>query len=294
MCAVCMGRHEAVPEISVLMGVYYRRESLDLLRRSIQSILEQSFSNFEFLICDDGSSEAARTYIRAAAEKDSRIRIIERHDMFTLSAKLNICLQAARGPFIARMDDDDCAHLDRFEKQLTFMQDRPELSFVGSNVELWNNGQRVGIRKLPEHPEVQNFLFTQPYVHPAMMFRRTVLLDAGGYSEDKYCILCEDYDLLLRLYEKGCHGANLQECLLDYTIPDTAKGSRKMKHRWNETVTRYRRFRDLHLLPGALPYVVKPIAVGVLPDFMLPKIKRWKYRKHSNTCQEVEDNVSYR
>lgn len=289
MCAVCMGRHEGAPEISVLMGVYYRRESLELLRRSIQSILEQGFSSFEFLICDNGSSEAARAYIRGAAEKDSRICLIQRRDLFTLPAKLNACLQASRGAFIARMDDDDCAHPDRLEKQLAYMRDEPELDFLGSNVELWKNGQRVGIRKLPERPEVQDFLFTQPYIHPALMFRRPALLNAGGYSEDRRCNLCEDYDLLLRLYGKGCHGANLQECLLDYTLPETAKGRRKMKHRWNEAVTRYRRFRDLKLLPGALPYVVKPILTGLLPNGMLSATKKLWYRSKGTLKEGTDD-----
>ena len=82
------------------------------------------------------------------------------------------------------------------------------------------------------------------------MFRKDVLLNVGGYSEEKSCILCEDYDLLLRLYAAGYHGYNLQECLLDYTVSATAKGNRKMSHRWNEVVTRFHRFRELGVLPA--------------------------------------------
>ena len=66
---------------------------------------------------------------------------------------------------------------------------------------------------------------------------------------------------------------NLQENLLDYTLPQTAKGSRKMRHRWNETVTRYCRFRELGILPQALPYVIKPLAVGLLPEPVLRRLK---------------------
>ena len=113
----------------------------------------------------------------------------------------------------------------------------------------------------------------QPYIHPTLLFRREALAAVGGYSEEKHCILCEDYDLLLRLYAQGYSGANLQERLFDYTVPATAKGSRRMCHRWNEAVTRYRRFRQLGVLPGALPYVVKPLAVGLLPE---PILRRWK------------------
>ena len=279
MCAVCMGQHETFPEISVLMGVYYQRDNLDFLRRSMRSIMRQNYVNYEFLICDDGSSRMAQSCIREFAAEDSRIRIIERRNSFTLSAKLNACLWEAKGSFIARMDDDDCSHADRFEKQLSYLKENPDIDICGSNVELWENGCRIGVRTMPERPDVKDFLFTQPYIHPSIMFRRPALLAVGGYSEDKRCILCEDYDLLLRLYEKGCYGVNLQECLLDYTVSSAAKGGRRMPARWNETVTRYRRFRSLKLLPFAWPYVMKPIAVGLLPEKILQRMKKRWYGK---------------
>lgn len=262
-----------IPDVSVLMGVYYRRENLNLLQRSIQSVLGQSFSNFEFLICDDGSSKAARACVRMFAEKDSRVRIIERNDLFSLSAKLNACLRAARGSFIARMDDDDFAHADRFEKQVAYLSEHLKIDFIGSNVNLSRDGEIIGIRQLPEQPQIRDFLFTQPFVHPALMFRREALHIVGGYSENKSCRKCEDYDLLLRLYENGCRGANLQECLLDYTVPNTAKGSRTMRDRWNETVTRCRRFHSLKLLPKDWPFVMKPLVVGLLPEAVLARFK---------------------
>ena len=107
-----------------------------------------------------------------------------------------------------------------------------------------------------------------------MMFRREVLLAVGGYSEEPYCILCEDYDLLLRLYAAGYRGMNQQEVLLDYTVLGSTHSGRKMQHRWNETVTRYRRFRELGLLPEKFLYVVKPLAVGMIPTPLLIRLKR--------------------
>ena len=115
---------------------------------------------------------------------------------------------------------------------------------------------------------------TQPYIHPTLMFRKEALDAVGGYSENKRQVLCEDYDLLLRLYVKGYRGMNLQEDLLEYTLPSTAKGNRKMCHRWNEAVTRWSRFRELGVLPRALPYVLKPLAVGLVPEFLLKGVKR--------------------
>lgn len=268
MCMKSQGR----PLISVIMGVYYRRESTALLQRSIQSILDQSVPDFECLICDDGSTAAARTIVDQFAEKDHRIHAVRPGGKYALAEKLNTCLQQAQGGLIARMDDDDHARPDRFEKQTACLMSHPEIDFLGSSVSTWNENEMTGERVLPEYPEVKDFLFRQPFVHPAMMFRTEALLAVGGYSEDSHCILCEDYDLLLRLYAAGYRGMNQQEVLLDYTVLETA--NRKMRHRWNETVTRYRRFRELGLLPAKFLYVVKPLAVGMIPAPVLKRLKR--------------------
>lgn len=262
------------PIISVLMGVYYRNSDIALLQRSISSILNQTFSSFELLICDDGSTPEAAAYLEETAMSDSRVRLIRCGDLFSLPAKLNACLAEAKGAWIARMDDDDFSHPKRFEVQLEYLAMHPEIAFVGCNVNLRQSNVIVGERLLPEYPTVHDFYFVQPYIHPALMFRREALLKVGGYSEEKSCILCEDYDLLLRLYAVGYRGANLQECLFDYTIPATAKGNRKMCHRWNETVTRYRRFKELGVLQEAMLYVIKPVVVGLIPEKLLRKLKK--------------------
>lgn len=262
------------PLISVAMGVYFRGQDLLCLQRSIESILNQTFGEFELLICDDGSSESAVNLIDSYAGLDSRIRLVRPGNCFRLPEKLNRCIQMAKGRYIARMDDDDWSHVDRFAKEIDALEQHPECAFVGCNVNLSCNGNIVGKRKLPEYPEVRDFFFVQPYIHPTLIFRASVLSEVDGYCEDKRCDLCEDYDLLLRLYAKGYKGMNLQADLLDYTIPANAHGKRRLCHRWNETVTRYLRFRELRVLPRAWPYVIKPIAVGLVPDPILRVLKR--------------------
>lgn len=260
--------------ISVIMGVYYRRPNTALLERSVKSILDQTLQNLEVLICDDGSSGDAMRLLDQMAQQDRRIRLIRPGEIYSLPNKLNVCLREARGAWIGRMDDDDYAYPDRLEKQLDYLEQHSDISFVGCNVNLIQGGYTVGKKVFPAYPVVRDFLMTQPYIHPALLFQRRCLDAVGGYSEDKHCILCEDYDLLLRLYENGFAGANMQETLLDYTIPVSAKGNRYMCHRWNEMVTRFRRFRALNLLPGAFPYVLKPLAVSLLPESILQQIKR--------------------
>lgn len=253
------------------MGVCYQKENVKLLKRSITSILEQTYTNFEFLICEHGSTEEARRVIDLFEKQDKRIKVIRPGKDSFLAEKLNICLKEARGQLIARMDDDDYSHPERFEKQVAWLESNPEIDFVGSNVNLYYEGEKIGTRQLPQYPEIKDFLFVLPYIHPTMMFWNKPLTTVGGYSENKSCTLCEDYDLLLKLYEANFRGANLQEVLLDYTTQK--RGNRKMEHRWNESVTRYQHFKKLGLLPRAWPYVIKPLIVGAIPSFMLSKIK---------------------
>lgn len=261
------------PTVSVAMGVLYKRAGLSLLRRSVSSILNQTYRDFEFLICDDGSVPEARRCLDAYSQQDERIRLIRSGDKLDLASKLNACLREARGQYIARMDDDDYSLPERFQKQANLLDKRADIAFVGSNVILFRDGVVCGERVFPKYPAVMDFYMTQPYIHPALMFRKEALDAVNGYSENKRQVLCEDYDLLLRLYTMGYQGMNLQEKLLEYTIPATPSGNRKMHHRWNEAVTRWERFRALGEMPFALPFVIKPLAVGLLPETLLKRFK---------------------
>ena len=264
---------ETVPLISILMGVRYQRDDLSLLKRAICSIRGQTYSNWEFLICERDSFQVAQAYLKQIAKEDSRIRLIDSQGTAGLSGQLNRCLKVAKGEWIARMDDDDFSHSDRLAVQMEYLRKNPQVAFVGCNVALCQDGEDAGMWSFPENPKERDFYMTQPYIHPTLLFRREALERVRGYCEEKRCVLCEDYDLLLRLYVKGFLGANLQQVLFTYTLPTTAKGQRKMIHRWNEAVTRWQRFRELGVLPGALPWVVKPLVVGLLPEKLLKRVK---------------------
>lgn len=275
-----MGQNEG-PLISVLMGILYRRENINLLDRSIRSIQNQTYSNWELLICDDGSTETARRYIEKVATQDARVRLVRGCPRIDLASKLNWCLKAANGTYIARMDDDDFSYPRRFAVQMEYMREKPQVAFVGCIAQLERDGKPVGIRRLPARPKVKDFLFVQPFLHPTLLFRREVLDQVGGYSEEPRCLGCEDYDLLLRLYENGMVGVNIQHTLFTYTLPSLGSKKRSMALRWNEGRTRYIRFKALGLLPGALPYVIKPVLVGLLPKSLLIRLKRMSKRSYN-------------
>lgn len=272
------------PLVSVLMGVYQPKpSSLSMLRRAVDSMLFQDYPALELLLCDDGSAPSVCRCLEEYAARDSRVRLIRRGDAFTLPQKLNLCLLHAKGAYLVRMDDDDYALPSRLSIQMEFLKSHPEFDFVGSNAILWREGSACGERMFPAEPTVRDFLFKQPFLHPTLLFRREALERVGGYSELPRCILCEDYDLLLRLYEAGSRGANLQEKLICYTLPLNPKGSRRLHHRWNEVRTRLVRFRALGLLPGAFPYVIKPLVVGLIPSGLLRRLKSRRYHEEAHS-----------
>lgn len=271
ICNMDNTNHKAL--ISVIMGIRYLRNDLMLLDRSIRSILDQTYQHFEFLICENGSTPAASRLLQQYAEQDCRIRLIAGSGLDRLAQKLNRCLKYSRGMWIARMDDDDYSSPERFERQIRWLSAHPNIAFTGCFVELEQDNSLIGVRKLPEFPKVKDFLFAQPFIHPALLFRREVLDVVGGYCEKTGCAGCEDYDLLLRLYEKGYAGANIQEPLFRYTLPPKGTCNRTMGMRVNEVRTRFARFQSLGLLPQYFPYVVKPIIVGLIPQPLLERIR---------------------
>lgn len=262
------------PLISVIMGVRYQREDLSMLERAIQSIQTQTYPSWELLICERGSTQAACDRLARFAKEDLRIRIIDGQETNGFSGQLNRCLAIAKGNWIARMDDDDFSHPGRLSTQMEYLQRSPQTAFVGCIAQLEREDKLVGMRQLPLSPTVRDFLFVQPFLHPTLLFRRSALETVGGYSEKDRCIGCEDYDLLLRLYERGFMGENIQKPLFIYNLPPLGSKKRTMDLRWNEVKTRYVNFRALKLLPWALPYVIKPVVVGVLPEGLLIRVKR--------------------
>lgn len=119
-----------MPEVSVIMGVFNSAKKVGV---AIESILNQTFTDFEFIICDDASTDNTYETIKEYAGKDKRIKLLKNEKNLGLAGTLNICLESARGKYIARMDDDDFSHPQRFEKQIKFLDENPEYAIVGTS-----------------------------------------------------------------------------------------------------------------------------------------------------------------
>ena len=203
------------PHISVVMPVYNGERHLEA---AVQSILEQSFGDFEFVIVNDGSTDQSPAILNRFSDQDARLRVISRPNTGIVGA-LNDGLRAARGKLIARMDADDVAHADRFEKQVAFLDSRPDCIGVGSAIRMIDNDGDP-IRTLEwecDSEAIRRNLMqgTGGIAHPTAMLDRQSVLRAGLYrSETQYA---EDLDLWLRLSEIG-NLANIPSPLLDYRM----------------------------------------------------------------------------
>ncbi|MDX8392421.1 MAG: glycosyltransferase [Mariprofundaceae bacterium] len=202
---------EKHPAISVLMSVYNGEQ---FLGSAIESVLNQTFRDFEFIIVNDGSTDGSLAMLEEYAHRDHRICLISRENR-GLAASLNEGISHARGAWIARMDADDISLPDRFEKQLTWLQ-KTGSDICGGSVKLtgiWLH--RVWRYYVSSDAIALKLLFGSAFAHPAVMLS-TDIAKMNPYSEHAHYV--EDYELWARLAASGVKMANYPGVVLRYRI----------------------------------------------------------------------------
>jgi glycosyltransferase involved in cell wall biosynthesis len=202
------------PAVSVLMPIHNGEQTL---AEAVQSILAQTFKDFELIAVDDGSTDRTLLILEGFAKHDSRVKVLSRPNT-GIAGALNDAIEEARGEFLARMDCDDVALPERFEKQVAFLRSHPDYVLLGSRVLLVEpyGTPMYATDHETEHSKIAAQLLQGvgwAVVHPAAMMRASAVKTAGGYRADRVPI--EDLDLFLRLTEMG-KAANLPEVLLHY------------------------------------------------------------------------------
>lgn len=206
----------SAPRITVLMPVYNAER---YLRTAIDSILGQTFSDFELLIVDDGSDDGSTAIV--SSYTDERIRLIRNECNLGLIATLNKGVQAARGQYVARMDADDISLPTRLERQMAYLERHREVSVVGSDFQRIDENDRI---LSTERRETKDFMVSfrmyteayNPFCHPAVMFRTKEIRDRGGYNPAFPS--AEDGALWFQLNESGMRFATIPKVLLLYRI----------------------------------------------------------------------------
>lgn len=204
---------QSAPPISVVLSVYNSEKLVD---EAIESILNQTFNDFEFIIIDDASTDRSLQVIQHFEKQDERIRVLMNETNLGLTKSLNKAIVEAKGLYIARMDADDISLPGRFEKQLAYLGQHPEVGVLGGQIiKIDSKGVRSRQDLFPCTHEAIWFhlFFSNPMSHPAIMARKEVINEVGGYREEMR--LSQDKDLWIRLIGVT-KLANLSEPILHY------------------------------------------------------------------------------
>ncbi|BCN32545.1 glycosyltransferase family 2 protein [Anaeromicropila herbilytica] len=214
--------------VSVIMPAFNTEK---YIREAIESILNQTYKNLEFIIIDDGSTDNTLKIIMEYAKKDNRILVISRKNM-GLTSSLNDGIKLAHGEYIARMDSDDISATDRFEKQVSYMNQNPDIYLLGTNFNMiyeeniseaarkrYASMHKRSMEKIDKDNVLLSINEAQKFIHPTIMLRREVFDIVGLYREYKI----EDMELYFRIAAYGLGVAKIEENLLDYRAREDSK-----------------------------------------------------------------------
>lgn len=268
--------NEKKPKISVIMGIY---NCASTLSESIDSILRQTYTNWELIMCDDGSEDHTYKIAKQYSDQYKNIKLIRNQDNRGLAYTLNQCLQYVDGEYIARQDGDDRSKPERFEKQVEILDKYPEYSFVSSGMTMFDENGDWGEVTPIEKPGKFDFIKGSPFCHAPSMMRKEALIRIGGYIDTNKTLRVEDYDLWFRMYSKGFRGYNIREALYEVRDDRDAISRRKFKYRINEAYVRFNGYRMLKLPLKSYMYALKPILVGLLPIMLYKYYRKILYVK---------------
>lgn len=259
------------PRVSVIMAVW---NSERYLADSIESILNQTFEDFEYIIIDDGSFDASRDIIARYAVNDQRIKPLY-YEHQGLTRSLNRGIREARGAYIARMDADDISLPERLEKEHAYLMQHPDIAVVSCFAYVIDDcGRTVGTHCPPLSTEDirKRSFFSGQICHPSVMFRADVVRMLGGYNEAfRYA---QDYELWLRLMQKHAV-ATIPEFLFSWR--KSAQGIGRMQYRDQRRYAQQARIAAIR--NGLYPsYYYMLLFIPYIQDYIPAFLKQWLKR----------------
>ncbi|MEI6946635.1 glycosyltransferase [Paraflavisolibacter sp. H34] len=278
------------PCVTVLMPVYNAEK---YLAEAIDSILQQTFTDFEFLILDDGSTDGSVRIIRSYS--DSRIRLLQNETNAGITATLNKGIERAKAPLIARMDADDISYPARLQRQYDFFRAHPHCGLLSAGARtVTSSKESVGMDRIEAAGLYYHLNFQCLIHHPTVMYPRQVVLEAGGYATP----WAEDYDLWWRIARKyPIH--HLPEVLLDYRLTDESlcKVTRKQEYEaaHNEQVLRNIRYytgKDFQLTPNEVACLGHQFESLLGENKLNSRIRCLRKLAYINRCILEKENVN--
>ncbi len=266
------------PLVSIIMGIY---NCQDTLAEAIESLLAQTYSNWQLIMCDDCSTD--RTYEVAAGFQKShsdRIILVKNERNSRLAYSLNHCLKYTNGKYVARMDGDDLSVPERLEKQVAFLESHPDIQLVGSAMRFFDQNGLKNIRYKAEYPDALSMRRRVPFHHATIMMRKSVYDSLNGYTVCPRTERGQDLDLWFRFFKAGFKGVNLSEVLYLVREDDMAFKRRSFHVRWiTFQTTRY----GFKLLGFPKWWIVRPalkmLIMSIMPFFVWNLLLKWQARK---------------
>jgi len=267
-----------MPTVSVIMGIYNCADTLPI---SIKSIIDQTYTDWELILCDDFSTDDTLSIAEKFANLHSNIVLIKNEKNRGLAYSLNQCLQIARGKYVARADADDICLPTRFQIQVDFLNKNPKYQVVGSSVILYDETGDKNIRKMTEIPDKYDLAKSVPFIHPTIMMYKETYNILGGYTVSKRTRRGQDADLWYRFYAAGFKGFNIQQPLCKYHESLNDYKKRNFKVRYMGMKTKFIGFRRLNLPIKYYIFVFKPLVSAIIPNrvmyFYHKRLKGKKY-----------------
>ena len=263
-------------KIDIIMGVYNCAETL---RESIDSILNQTYTNWHFIICDDCSADSTydilEEYKSAYPEK---FTILKNEQNMGLNFTLNKCLKEADGEFIARQDGDDISLPNRFQRELDILQSNDKYALVSCDMTTFDDKGDFGVITHPSEPTANDFRFGSPFCHASVLIRKKVMDEVGGYDVADHLLRVEDYHLWFKVYAKGYVGYNINEPFYKMRDDRNATKRRTFKNRINETRLKYWGFRKIGVSKKYYFYILRPFILGLIPTRLYTLLHRSKLK----------------
>lgn len=196
---------------SIIMCEYNTPD--EQLKLSIESMLNQTYKNFEFIIIDDKSSRDISSIINSY--NDERIKLYYNDYNMGLENSLNKAIGLCNGEYIIRMDTDDISYPNRIEKQVNFIKQNPEYSIICGRVEIFDNDGVYSVSKVKGEMYKKDLIKGTPFIHPTMLINKKHLVQVGGYPLYRRC---EDYAMAMKMYANGFKGYIMDDILLKYRM----------------------------------------------------------------------------
>lgn len=253
-------------KVSIIMGIFNCSSTLP---EAIDSILSQTYENWELIMCDDGSNdntyEIANKYRQMYKDK---IVLIRNEFNKGLNYTLNHCLKYVTGDYVARMDGDDISLPNRFEEEVKFLDENPKYSIVSTPMIYFDESGIFRVGKGGWEPQITSFAKGTPFCHAPCMVKKEAYINVDGYTVKKSRLRVEDWDLWIRMYEKGYRGYVLETPLYKMRDDRAAYSRRKFKFRLNEALVCISAVKKLHLPFYYFIWMLRPIITGLLPEKM--------------------------